>query len=75
MAEGKNVRAQIQEGFYPQNAPMLKGAVRTDEITGRKDRGLVPQAIPVKPSDKEDKGFVPPRPPRKPPDKPDKKKI
>jgi hypothetical protein len=65
------VSAQIQGGFYPQTAPLMKGATMSEEKKGKIDEGFVPPGPPLKPGDKDDKGFVPPPPPRKPPDKPE----
>ena len=72
--ESKKIRAQIQGGFYPQNAPLAKGPAMAEDKKGKSDEGFVPQKPPSKPADKEDKGFVPPPAPRKPPEKPDKEK-
>ena len=69
-SEDKKVSAKIQEGFFPQNEPLMKGATMSRDKKGRIDEGFVPPVPPLKPVNKDDKGFVPLPPPRKPPDKP-----
>lgn len=72
--EIKKITVHIQEGFFPPNAPVVKGSVMAEDKKGRIDEGFVPQKAPAKPSNKEDKGFVPPSSPMKPPEKPGKNK-
>jgi len=67
----RKIRAKIQEGFFPQNAPLIRETVMAEDKKGRIEEGFVPQKTPLKPADKEDKGFVPQPSPRKPPEKPD----
>jgi len=73
-AKEKRIKAQIQEGFFPQRPPVISGSLIAEDEKEKIDEGFVPQKQPVKPSDKGDKGFVPPPPPKKPPEKPDKGK-
>jgi hypothetical protein len=73
-SEVKKVSVQIQEGFYPQNSPLMKEATTAQDKKGRVDEGFVPPGPPLKPGNKDDKGFVPPPPPKMPQKKPDKGK-
>lgn len=73
-SENRKVSVKIQEGFFPQNAPLMKGAVMAEDKKGKIDKAFVPQKAPLKPPDKGDKGFVPQSSPKKPPEKPDKGK-
>ena len=72
--EVKKISAQIQGGFYPQTALLVKGATMAEDKKGRVDEGFVPPGPPLKPGNKDDKGFVPPPPPKRRPEKPDKGK-
>jgi len=70
----KKITVQIQGGFSPPLAPIIRGGIMANDKKNRIDEGFVPPKQPTKPAGIEKKGFVPPSSPRKPPDKPGKDK-